>query len=432
MNIIQITPGSGDNFYCENCLRDRALVKALRAQGHEVLLVPLYLPLQAEAQEVLTDVPIFFGGVNVYLQQKLGLFRKTPRWLDKLFDNRKLLTWASTKAGMTSARDLGETTLSMLRGKDGRQLKELNRLVGWLDSETEKPDVILLSNILLGGLVATLRERLQVPIVCLLQDEEGFVDSLPASYAEQSWELMRACVSQIDTFIAVSQTYANRVAPRLAIPAAKLQVVHMGLDLATYKPAPTPPSCPSIGFLSRTCPTRGLDTLIEAFFILRENPNLQDCRLRISGGKSQADEPFLKKIRAQLAKAGVEPLVSFEPEFLGEQRLAFLQGLTVLCVPEREEVAYGLYALEALATGVPVVEPALGVFPELLALTGGGVLVEETSPQAYAAALKPWLLDPTAAQKLGRQGRAGMEMHFDVKKTGGELVDTLEAIVRGI
>ena len=111
MKIVQISPGSGDNFYCENCLRDAALVKAARKLGHDVLMVPLYLPLQADKTEQVSNAPIFFGGVNVFLQQKLALFRRTPRWIDKVFDSRKLLEWAGRKAGMTSARDLGETTI---------------------------------------------------------------------------------------------------------------------------------------------------------------------------------------------------------------------------------------------------------------------------------------------------------------------------------
>jgi glycosyltransferase involved in cell wall biosynthesis len=203
----------------------------------------------------------------------------------------------------------------------------------------------------------------------------------------------------------------------------------MGLDLSQYPMAETPPEPPTLGFLSRTCRLRGLDTLIEAFRLLRENPALQTCRLRISGGKSQADDAFLRDMQAVIEKAGMQDRVTFEPEFLGTQRQDFLQGLSVMCVPEREEVAYGLYALEALAAGVPVVAPARGVFPELLALTGGGTLVEEDTPEAYAAALKPWLLDPQAAQHLGRQGRQGMQDHFDVEKTGGELIRLMVTIV---
>jgi glycosyltransferase involved in cell wall biosynthesis len=429
MKIVQITPGSGDSFYCENCLRDQALVKALRSQGHDVVMVPLYLPLQIESPEALTDIPIFFGGVNVYLQQKLGFFRRTPRWLDKLFDNRTLLSWVSRKAGMTSARDLGEATLSMLKGEHGRQVKELDRLVEWLAGDEERPDVIILSNVLLGGLAAALRQRLRVPVVCLLQDEEGFVDGLGGQYAEAAWDLLRRCCQEISAFISVSSAYGKRIAPKLGLGEDCLHTVYMGIDLKAYQPSDSPSDRPTIGFLSRMCPQRGLDTLVEAFILLKQTPELKSCQLQITGGKSMADESFMHNIRRRLEQAGVAGDAIFIPEFLRERRQEWIRGLTVMCVPEKEEAAYGLFAMEAMATGVPVVEPAIGVFPELIALTGGGVLAVANSPQSFAAALKPLLLDLDAARRLGRQGRMGMEEHFDVKKTAADLIVLLEKVV---
>ena len=119
MRIAQITPGSGDTFYCENCLRDAALVRAMRDLGHDVLMIPMYLPLQDTADGLASDAPIFFGGINVYLQQKSAFFRKTPRWLDRLFDARALLRWVGRKAAMISAKDLSETTISMLQAETG-------------------------------------------------------------------------------------------------------------------------------------------------------------------------------------------------------------------------------------------------------------------------------------------------------------------------
>lgn len=429
MKIVQITPGSGDNFYCENCLRDQALVKTLRSQGHDVLMVPLYLPLQNESPETLTEAPIFFGGVNVYLQQKLGLFRRTPRWLDKLFDNRMLLSWVSRKAGVTSARDLGEATLSMLKGEHGRQVKELDRLVEWLARDTERPDVIILSNVLLSGLAAALRQRLKVPVVCLLQDEEGFVDSLGERYTEKAWELLRINCREISAFVSVSRAYGIRISPKLGLDESRLYTLHMGLDMKNYQPAGSPPDRPTIGFLSRMCPKRGLDKLVDAFILLKQAPGLQSCQLQVTGGKSRADEPFLSGIHRRLIMAGVVGDVIFMPEFLGEARQGWLRGLTLMCVPEQEEAAYGLFAMEALATAVPVVLPAIGIFPELIALTGGGVLVKENSPQSFAAALKPLLLGPDAARKLGQQGRMGMKAHFDIEKTAADLIALLEKVI---
>jgi len=429
MKIVQITPGSGDSFYCENCLRDQALVKTLRSQGHDVVMVPLYLPLQNELPETWMDAPIFFGGVNVYLQQKLGLFRKTPRWLDKPFDNRALLSWVSHMAGMTRSRDLGETTLSVLKGEHGRQVKELDRLVEWLALDRSRPDVVILSNVLLSGLAAALRQRLRVPVVCLLQDEEGFVDGLGRPYAEKAWDLLRNNCRGINAFVTVSRSYGRRIAPKLGLDANRLYTQYMGVDMKAYQPADSPPDGPAIGFLSRMCPQRGLDTLVEAFILLKQAPELKSCQLQITGGKSRTDEPFLRGIRRRLARAGVSGDVIFMPEFLRERRQDWMRGLTVMCVPEKEEAAYGLFAMEALATGVPVVLPEIGIFPELIALTGGGVLVEENSPQSFAAALKPLLLDHEAARNLGQQGRMGMKAHFDVATTGADLIALLEEVV---
>ena len=149
MRIIQITPGTG-SFYCGTCLRDNALVAELRRQGHDALMVPLYLPLMVDEAPTTDDTPLFYGGVNVYLQQKSALFRKSPRWLDRLFDAPKLLRLAASRAGSTEARELGDLTVSMLRGEEGRQIKELDRLADWLTEE--QPEVVCLSNALLIGL----------------------------------------------------------------------------------------------------------------------------------------------------------------------------------------------------------------------------------------------------------------------------------------
>ena len=429
MKIIQITPGSGDNFYCENCLRDQVLLRTLQSQGHHIKMVPLYLPIKFDSPEVSLDTPIFYGGVNVYLQQKLGLFRKTPRWVDSVFDNRSLLSKVSKKAGMTSSKDLGETTLSMLRGEDGYQAKELERLIDWLSRDMEKPDVILLSNVLIGGMASELRKRLQVPVVCLLQDEEAFVDGMGEPYSKEAWDLLKKCSKEIDAFIAVSKAYGSRMATRLDLGENKLHTAYMGIDLKEYMPAESPPDRPTIGFLSRMCPNRGLDILVETFILLKQKPELKNCRLQISGGKSQADEPFLRDIRRQLEKAGVADDVQFIPEFLGEGRRQWLKELTVMCVPEKEEAAYGLFALEAQAAGVPIVVPKIGIFPELIELTGGGVIVEFNSPLVFAAVLEPMLLDPHSTHRLGRTGRRGVSKHFDVEKTAANLIDLLGKVV---
>lgn len=421
MKIIQISPGSGDNFYCENCLRDAALVRAMRAEGHDVLMVPLYLPLTADEEGPISNAPIFFGGVNVYLQQKLSLFRKTPRWIDKLFDSERLLEWAGRKAGMTNARDLGETTISMLEGEHGRQVKELDRLVDWLREAEDRTDVVCLSNILLGGLVGRLKERLNVSVVCLLQDEDDFLDGLTSPYAERAWDIVRQCARQVDAFVAVSQYYGDAMTQRLGVAPDRMHVVPMGIDVDTYPARQEEPRVPTIGFLSRMCAGRGLDTLVEAFIALKKNAELKDAKLRVSGGRSAADEPFIKKMQEKLARAGVLDDAEFLGEFDRDAKLRFLQGLTVLSVPEKHPVAYGLYVLESLAMGVPVVEPAIGCFPETIEKTGGGVLYEPNTVEALVEAIEPLLLDPEAARQLGDEGREGVRKAFHIEESARKM-----------
>jgi len=429
MRIVQITPGSGDNFYCENCLRDIALVKALRKGGHDVLMVPLYLPLKIAEAERLIDTPLFFGGVNVYLQQKFGLFRRTPRWIDRLFDSRKLLAWAARKAGMTNAQELGAATISMLQGEDGRQVKELDRLVDWLCTEEQKPDIVCLSNILLAGLARRIRERLRVPVVCLLQDEDGFLDGLTASHAERAWAIVRERARDIDAFLAVSQYFAETMRRRLAVQDDRVHVAYTGVALDEYTPAEAHPSEPTVGFLSRMCPERGLERLVDAFILLKKDERLASAKLRVSGGRSAGDEPFIERLRGKLAAAGVLHDVEFLQAFDREAKLEFLRGLSVLSVPEPQPIAYGLYVLEALATGVPVVEPAIGCFPETLALTGGGVLYEPNTAERLAETLTPLLLDPQATRRLGMQGRAGMLKAFNIERTAAEVIGIYEQAI---
>ena len=432
MKIVQISPGSGDNFYCENCLRDAALVKAIRQQSHDVLMVPLYLPLQADKTEQVSNAPIFFGGVNVFLQQKLAMFRKTPRWIDKLFDARWLLEWAGRKAGMTNARDLGETTISMLEGEHGRQVKELDRLVDWLLETDHDADVVCLSNILLGGLAGRIKERLGIPVVCLLQDEDGFLDGLASPYAEQAWEIVRRRARDVDAFIAVTDYFGRLMQERLGVASDRMHVVHMGVDFDTYSPASEPPAVPTIGFLSRMCPERGLDTLIDAFIGIKKDAKLKETKLLVSGGRSLADEPFIKEQQDKLAAAGVLDDVEFLGAFDGDAKRAFLRRLSILTVPEKAPVAYGLYVLEALAMGVPVVEPAIGCFAETFEMTGGGVLYEPNTTEELVKSMTPLLSDPQAARKLGAAGREGLERSFRVEHTATNMVEVFGRVAQGV
>src|SRR5215207_7780751 len=133
MRILSLTAGAGQ-MYCGSCLRDNALAAELLARGHDVMLVPLYTPTLTDEKNVSQE-KVFFGGISVYLQQHSGIFRKTPWLLDKLWDSGLALRLAARRSIAVSPKALGELTVSMLKGEDGHQRKELDKLVHWLRTE---------------------------------------------------------------------------------------------------------------------------------------------------------------------------------------------------------------------------------------------------------------------------------------------------------
>ncbi|MHC4432614.1 MAG: glycosyltransferase family 4 protein, partial [Planctomycetota bacterium] len=293
-----------------------------------------------------------------------------------------------------------------------------------------KPDIMCLSNILLVGLAGPIKKRLGVPVVCLLQDEDGFLDGLPSPYCDQAWHTIIERSKDVDAFIAVSKYYAQAMRERLRVDSERVHVVYTGISLDQYASAQQAPELPIIGYLSRMCAERGLDTLVDAFIKLKRQERLASARLRITGGRRSDDKVFIEQMRRKLRSAGLLDDVEFLDDFTAAARADFLQSLSVLSVPEKQPMAYGLYVLEALAAGVPVVEPATGVFPELLELTGGGVLCEPGNPDALADAIAGLLLDRDHARELGRRGREVIFETFDINKTAAEIVHTYGAIAQ--
>jgi glycosyltransferase involved in cell wall biosynthesis len=412
MNIVQITPGAG-GMYCGGCFRDNALVGALRKSGHAVVMVPLYLPLTLDEEDNSAGAPIFFGGINVYLQQKSAFFRKAPGWLHSLLDSPLLLKWASGSAAKTRAQDVGALTLSMARGEEGRQERELNELIAWLKSN-QRPDVICLSNALLIGMARRIKQQLQVPIVCLLTGEDSFLDSLPPEYRQPTWQTLSERAADIDLFVAPSIYYGDLMARRLHVSPARMRVVHNGINLDGYVPAPAPPKSPVLGYFARMCTEKGLETLAEAYIIISKRRRIGGLKLRIGGGMGPSDKPLVDSLRKRFDKLGLGATVEFCPNLDRDGKQDFYRSLSVLCVPALYGEAFGLYIIEALAAGVPVVQPRHGAFPELIEATGGGV-ISEPNPQALAEALEKLLLAPSQSRALGEAGRAAVFQRFGIE-----------------
>jgi glycosyltransferase involved in cell wall biosynthesis len=443
MKVAYLVPGTGGQFYCENCIRDISLISALRRLGHDVVVVPMYLPVKMGDTIYEGDTPIFYGAVNIYLEQKLPFYRMAPGWLsrrlERLLDTPFVLRLASRLSGTTRASALGDLTLSMVRGEEGYQANEHERLMGWLREEI-KPDVIHLSNALLLGPARRIREVLEIPVVCSLQDEDSWVDGLEEDYAQAVWKLLSEKAACVDASIPVSRYYAELMSHRLHLPEDRMHVVPIGVPVDDYalardshdgekttasKPSENPfgSNARVIGYLSRLAETLGFGLLVEAFVILKADPRFKDLKLRAMGGRIGDDVKFVAGLKKGLARKGLADQLDIVEGFDINSRVRFLKSVTLLSVPVLQGEAFGMYILEALAAGVPVAQPMLGAFPEIVRQTGGGILYDPNTAEALADAMGKLLQDPDRLRELSRRGAEGVKRGFTAAKSAAAIAE---------
>jgi glycosyltransferase involved in cell wall biosynthesis len=411
LKIAYLTSGAAGMF-CGSCMHDNTLARALMKLGCDVQLVPLYTPIRTDEPDVSTS-RVFFGGLNVYFEQKIPGYARLPRWLTGWLDRPGLLRWATSFGLQTDGRDLGALAVSILRGQQGLQRREVDRLVDWLAAQP-RPDVIHFTNLLIGGCIPTLKSRLGSPVVVTLQGDDIFLDSLPEPYRSQAVAEMRRLTAAVDRFIVNSDDYGRTMTELLALPPHKLEVLPLTIDTSDFEAASDAPTraerardeeTRTIGYLARLAPEKGLHVLVDAFIRLRQRPATHHFRLRIAGWlgehrRSYADEQF-GKLRA----AGLADAFEHVGEVDRRGKVEFLRSIDVLSVPTTYREPKGLFALESLAAGAPVVLPAHGAFPELLDRLGGGRLVPPDNPVALADVLEHLLRDDTERLALGAAGR---------------------------
>jgi len=406
MKISYIAAGAA-GMYCGSCIHDNTLAAALIKKGHEVTLVPTYTPLRTD-EDCVSVEPVLYGAVNVYLQQKSSLFRRlAPRVLDRILDQPRILQFVSRFGSATNAKDLGSLTVSVLRGEEGYQRKELQKLVNWL-SRVARPDVVHLTNSMFLGLAREIKARLNVPVLCHLQGEDLFLEGLIEPYKSQARELLKLKSADVDGFVATSSYYADFMSTYLRVERRKIHVVPLGINLRDHgqfsRRSPEGPVM--IGYLARICPEKGLHLLISAFDLLVQRMKKEKIRLEAAGFLGPRDRPYLDRIINQVNSSGWASQFRFWGEVDRKQKLEFLSSMDILSVPTVYQDAKGLFVLEALANGVPVVQPAHGSFPELIQKTGGGKLVQPNSAAALADALQQLVEDPKQRERLGRQGHS--------------------------
>ncbi len=437
MKILYITAGAA-GMYCGSCLRDNALAAELLRQGHDVTLLPLYTPTLTDEPNVSSE-KTFFGGISVYLEQHSALFRHTPRWLDKLWDSRFALKAASKQSISVDPDSLGELTISMLKGTDGHQRKEISKLVDWLKTQPSAQngangyEVADMQNSMLIALAQPIKEATGLPICCTLQGEDLFLDGMREPHHSQALELIHEHAKYVDAFIAVSDYYADFMAGYLGIPRGKIHVVPLGINLKDYegqqagrKRREEEPF--TIGYFARVAPEKGLHVLAEAYRLLRQRDDFPPARLEAAGYIAPEHKAYLQEIETSLREAGLAGEFHYHGAVEREAKLKFFQNVDVVSVPTTYAEAKGLSVIEAMASGVPVVQPRHGSFTEIIERTQGGLLCDPNDAASLAETIYSLWKNPELAADLARQGTTGVRQHYDAKQMAERVVEVYASL----
>ena len=419
MRVTYVTAGAAE-MICGSCLRDNILVKRLRDLDCSVILVPVYTPITVEGENC-SDNALLYGGISVYLEQKFPPFRYLPGFMTKWLDRPGLVSSLTKKRKIEiEAENLGELTLSILRGEKGNQRQSLKRAVKWIKKES-KPDIINLTNLLIAGFVPSMKRELNSPVIVTLQGDDLFLDELTESHRSLVISELRRLASHIDGFITFSQFYAKKMADLLEVPEEKFHLVNLGVDTDEFNDFTRHPvKDPTIGYFGRLAPEKGFHNIVDAFIEIHQKYNLNNARLCAGGWLSPADQNFFNQ---QVEKLKSANLINFfdhagSPDL--DKKKDFFGKIDVFSLPTIHEEPKGLSVLEAQACGIPVVQPDHGIFPEILAKTKGGILYDPMDLKSLAKEIVRLLKDKDHANQLGEVGRKNTFELFSAKKMAKE------------
>ncbi len=427
MKIACITAGAG-RMYCGSCLRDNALAKALIDAGHDVLLIPTYTPTRTDELNVSQN-RIFLGGLNVYLQQHFGLFRKSPEVLDRIWDFMPLLKLLTRLGISVDPESLGDLTVSMLQGAQGALRKEIHKLVRFIADEV-RPEIVNLPNSLLISLAPAIKAEMKIPVCCTLQGEDLFLAGLGDTYRKEAVQIIRENAIHVDAFIAVSHFGANSMADFLEIDRSRIHVVPLGINFDGFEPPKIRDAEPfTIGYLARITKEKGLHLLCDAYRVLRSRSEITSSRLWAAGYMAPEQKSYLDGIKKNLDSWGLASQFRYHGELDRRGKIRFLDSLTVFSVPESYAEPKGLFLLEAMASGIPVVQPRRGAFTEILEKTGGGILVEPDNPEALAQGILELWKDPVRRMELGESAYRNVRLHYSINQMAESALSVYRSVL---
>lgn len=427
MKVVFLTAGAA-GMYCGSCLHDNALAKALRGIDVDCVLQPLYTPIRTDAEDVSVH-HVFFGGIHVYLLQQFPWLRWLPGRARRWLDWPPLIRWATSRAASTDAAKLGELSISMLRGTHGNQADEFRRLVDWMADEM-KPDAVIFSNLLIGGGLPEIRKRLpQAKLVVLLQGDDIFLDHLPDDARKTAIELCSDLAKSLDLVCSHSRFYGEKMGDMLGIHEEKIAYTPLSIDVSpfsqTFNPERPERSEIRIGYLARIAPEKGFHRLVDAFLDLAGEERNGHVSLHAAGWLGPANEAYLDTQRQRLEQAGLGDRFEYHGSPDLDAKVKFLSDVDLFCVPTEYEDPKGLFVLESLAAGTPVVMPDHGAFGELIHSTGGGMLVPPNDRESLRDALVHLIHDPEKRRELAAQGHAAVHAKHSIETAAAQMRDLL-------
>jgi glycosyltransferase involved in cell wall biosynthesis len=428
MKIAFLVTGSGGSFYCSNCYRDMLYFRAVKlAEGVSAAAIPLYLPPEKIYSESGFDSNVFFGAISLYLREKVHFLEQMPSFMDKILDSAPLLKIAAKRAGTTRTEGLEDMTLNMISSNHSSREKEVERLVKYMIS-TGKPDIIHLSNALIIGLAKQIKSLTDVKVVCSLQNEDDWINDMAEPFQTQAWKMIAEESVNIDAFISPSKYYRDFFISKTGMPAEKIKVIPSGIESFKDLEKKNNDNGPAIGFFSRVSRHNGFDKIADAFIALKSEHEFSNLTLHVCGGFTSDDKPFISEQIKKIKEHGFKSSVHIYPEFVGSAKEDFLSAIDIMSVPVRKYDAYGLYILESNAAGIPVVQPATGAFPEIIEMTGGGILYEPDTVEQLAENLKTMLRNKELAGSYGKRGSIAVKEKLTLKHMSSDLISMYSSL----
>ncbi len=259
--------------------------------------------------------------------------------------------------------------------------------------------------------------------------EQGEADASPPERRATEMRIL----DEVDRVLATCPAEVEDLTGLYGADPDRLTLVPCGVDAEMFRAVDRDearrglglPNRPTVVYVGRLVPRKGVDTLIEAFALL---PGRLDARLVIVGGE-QGGSPETDRLSALARELGVAERVAFagsRPQ--GELYRYYGAADAVVTVPHYEP--FGMTPLEAMACATPVVGACVGGIKTSVADGETGYLVPPRDPEALANRLARLLADPALRKRMGRAARRRIEDHYTWERVATLAAATFSEVVR--